>query len=64
MPSFEPDSEIGYTGIQVEEVYFEFDDCWLDVKYTALEKLEWAGGAMRLWYIPTDMRGCIRAPAN
>lgn len=55
-PSFEPDSECGYTGIQVEELYFKFDDCWLNVNYPDFEKLERAGGAMRIWFIPTEMR--------
>src|SRR4030095_10963924 len=60
-PIFEPDSESGYSGIEVGEFYFGFDDCWLDVDDEDLEKLERAGGAMRIWFIPTGMR-CWNLP--
>jgi hypothetical protein len=58
-PVFEPDSESGYLGIEIGAFYFNFEDCWLDVEDEDLDKLRRAGGAMRIWYIPTRMREWI-----
>ena len=55
-PTFEPSSESGYNGIEIGEFYFDFEDCLLDVKGGDLEEWERAGGVMRMWYIPREMR--------
>jgi hypothetical protein len=57
---FEPDSESGYNGIEIGELYFGFDHCWLDVRVEDLEKLDRAGGTMRIWYIHTRLRSWIQ----
>lgn len=57
--TFDPSSESGYNGIEVGEFYFDLDtDCWL-IKEEELETLERAGGVMRIWYIPKDVRSWI-----
>lgn len=55
-PTFEPDSECGFNGIEIREFYFDFEDCQLNIDYKDLEKLQRAGGVMRAWYIPSGMR--------
>jgi hypothetical protein len=55
-PNFEPDSESGYTGVEVGELYFKFDDCWLVLEVADIEELDRASGSMRIWYIPAGMR--------
>lgn len=55
-PIFDPSSESGYNGIEIGEFYFDWTDCYLSMKDGCLEDLEQAGGRMRIWYIPTEMR--------
>ena len=55
-PSFDPDTESGYSGIQIGEFYFDFNDCSLDIEDGDLSAIERAGGTMRIWYVPTGMR--------
>ena len=55
-PTFDPDSESGYNGIEVGEFYFDLNtDFWLD-RDVDLGKLDEAGGEMRIWHIPTGLR--------
>jgi hypothetical protein len=55
-PTLDSGSEITM-GVEVGEFYFSFEDCWLKfVDGGDLDKLDRAGGAMRIWYIPTDVR--------
>lgn len=55
-PTFDPSSESGYNGVEIGEFYFDWTDCWLGLKDGDLEELERAGGLMRVWYIPREMR--------
>jgi len=58
-PIFDPSSESGYIGIEIREFYFDWTDCTLNVKDGDLEKLERAGGVMRIWYLPREMRSWV-----
>jgi hypothetical protein len=47
-PIFDTYTDGGYKRLEIPDSYFNFDDCWLDADDESLEKLQQAGGAMRV----------------